>query len=177
MKLLTSIIFFFAILFHANAQKLYVTKTGQIKLITNSSQSENFKAVNNEVESRWLESSGQIVFSALINGFKFESDVMEDHFNDIYTDKLKFPKFELKGFINDIQHIDLTNAGGNEITIDGTLNVHGISKKIILLGSLTILSSGKIMLAAQSKLKLKDFNLTYKEIASEITFSIYCIYE
>ena len=174
--------FLLAVLFLVNAhsQKMYSTKSGQIKFNA-SSPLETIKAVNNQADSRWLESNGQIVFSVLIKGFKFENQLMEDHFNENYMESGKFPKAEFKGFINDIQHIDLTNPGGNEITADGTLTIHGVSQKVKASGSLTVLSSGKIMLKSEIKIKLKDYqisgNLIGSKIAPDATISVYCIYE
>jgi NurA-like 5'-3' nuclease len=180
MKQFLSLLLTLTFLVNANAQKMYSTKSGQIKFNA-STPLETIKAVNNQADSRWLESNGQIVFSVLIKGFKFENQLMEDHFNENYMESGKFPKAEFKGFINDIQHIDLINAGGNEITADGTLTIHGISQKVVVSGSLTILSSGKIMLKSEIKIKLKDYqisgNLIGSKIAPDATISVYCIYE
>lgn len=163
-----------------DAQKMYSTSSGQVKLKT-SSLPENFNAVNNQAESRWLESNGQIFFSVLIKEFKFDTQLIETDFYDYYTENGKFPKAEFKGFIQDIQHIDLTNSGGNEITADGILTVHGVAQKVIITGTLTVLSSGKIMLKSETKVRLKSFNQKMKELASklapEASISIYCIYD
>lgn len=180
MKQFFSFLLTLTILVNANAQKMYATKSGQIKFNA-SSPLETIKAVNNQADSRWLESNGQIVFSVLIKGFKFENQLMEDHFNENYMESGKFPKAEFKGFINDIQHIDLVNPGGNEITADGTLTIHGVTQKVVVTGSLTVLSSGKIMLKSDIKIKLKDYNISGNLIGSKIapdaTISVYCIYE
>jgi len=180
MKQFFSFLLTLTILVNANAQKMYATKSGQIKFNA-SSPLETIKAVNNQADSRWLESNGQIVFSVLIKGFKFENQLMEDHFNENYMESSKFPKAEFKGFINDIQHIDLVNPGGNEVTADGTLTIHGVTQKVVVTGSLTVLSSGKIMLKSDIKIKLKDYNISGNLIGSKIapdaTISVYCIYE
>lgn len=180
MKQILSFVLMLTFFVNANAQKMYSTKSGQIKFNA-SSPLETIKAVNNQADSRWLESNGQIVFSVLIKGFKFENQLMEDHFNENYMESGKFPKAEFKGFINDIQHIDLVNPGGNEISADGTLTIHGVSQKVKATGSLTVLSSGKIMLKSEIKIKLKDYNISGNMIGSKIapdaTISVYCIYE
>jgi hypothetical protein len=98
---------------HLSAQKMYSTKSGQVKFNA-SSPLETIRAVNNQGDSRWLESNGQLVFSVLIKGFKFENQLMEDHFNENYMESSKFPKAEFKGYINDLQRLDLTKAGANE---------------------------------------------------------------
>ncbi|HQR93303.1 MAG: hypothetical protein B7Y15_10830 [Bacteroidetes bacterium 24-39-8] len=165
---------------HLSAQKMYSTKSGQVKFNA-SSPIETIRAVNNQGDSRWLESNGQLVFSVLIKGFKFENQLMEDHFNENYMESSKFPKAEFKGYINDLQRLDLTKAGANEVNAEGTLIIHGVSQKMTVNGTLTVLSSGKIMLKSDLKIKLKDFNITGSYIGSKIspdaTISLYCIYE
>jgi YceI-like domain len=165
---------------HLSAQKMYSTKSGQVKFNA-SSPIETIRAVNNQGDSRWLESNGQLVFSVLIKGFKFENQLMEDHFNENYMESSKFPKAEFKGYINDLQRLDLTKAGANEVNAEGTLTIHGVSQKMTVNGTLTVLSSGKIMLKSDLKIKLKDFNITGSyigsKIAPEATISLYCIYE
>ncbi len=163
-----------------SAQKMYSTKSGQVKFNA-SSPVETIRAVNNQGDSRWLESNGQLVFSVLIKGFKFENQLMEDHFNENYMESSKFPKAEFKGYINDLQRLDLTKAGANEVKAEGTLTIQGVSKKMTVKGTLTVLSSGKIMLKSDLKIKLKDFNISGSyigsKIAPEATISLYCIYE
>lgn len=180
MKPLFTTLIAFGLFLNAGAQKLYSTKSGQIKFNA-SSTVESIKAVNNQAESRWLESNGQIVFSVLVKGFKFENQLMETHFNENYMESGKFPKAEFKGFINDIQRVDLTSAGGYDITVDGSLTIHGVTQKVIATGSLIVLSSGKILLKSDIKIKLKDFNISGNDIGTKIApeaiISIYCMYD
>jgi hypothetical protein len=159
-----------------DGQKMYTSGNGQLKL-KQSTKAENFIAVNNQAESRWLESNGQIFLSVLLKDFIFENQIIQSDFIDHFTESGKFPKLEFKGFIEDIQHIDLTNSGGNEISVDGNLVIHGVSQKIVFMANLTVLSSGKIMLKSELKLRWKDFNITSKSLAPETIISIYCIYE
>jgi hypothetical protein len=180
MKQIFSLLLILAFLKDVDAQKMYSTSNGQVKLRTNS-KVENFYAINDHAESRWLESNGQIFFSVLLKDFIFENQIWQSDFMDHFAESGKFPKAAFKGFIQDIQQIDLTSSGGNEITVDGTLLIHGVAQKIVITGNLTVLSSGKMMLKCELKIRWKDFNITSKEIASKLTpeaiISIYCIYE
>lgn len=166
--------------FHVDGQKIYATHSGQIKLNTSAS-SETVIAVNDQAESRWLENNGQFFFSALLQDFSFESPKEKERFLEQYTENGKFPKLIIKGFIQDIQHIDLTSSGGNEVMIEANLAIHGITQKMVLTGSLTVLSSGKIMLKTGVLVKWKDFNIKnsdgFSKIVKEDSFQIYSIYE
>ncbi len=180
MKRIFSLLLILSFLKEADAQKMYTTSTGQVKL-KSISKVENLIAENNKAESRWLENNGQIFFSFLMKDFLFEHSNADYDFIESFTENAKYPKVELKGFIQDIQHIDLTNSGGNEISIEGTITIHGVAKKILVNGNLTVLSSGKIMLKTDLRIKLKDFQIVTKEKSpktdQENVFSIFCIYE
>jgi hypothetical protein len=80
-SLLICLVFITAI----DAQKLYSTNIGQVK-IKSSFELENFNAVNDLAESRWLENNGQFFFTALIKDFKFESASMEAEFFEQFTE-------------------------------------------------------------------------------------------
>jgi hypothetical protein len=180
MKRLFSLLLILAFFKGVDAQKMYTTNSGQVKL-KSTSKVENFNAENNKAESRWLENNGQLFFSVVLKDFIFENEMTQSDFMELFTENGKFPKAEFKGFIQDIQHIDLTNSGGNEISIEGSLNIHGVTQKILVNGNLTVLSSGKIMMKCDLKVKWKDFNVSLKDKASksvqETVISIYCIYE
>jgi hypothetical protein len=179
-KILTTMFVLGIFFMHVAAQKFFSTTTAQVKFNA-STAIENVRAVNNQGDSRWIESNGLIIFSVLIKGFKFENPLMEQHFNEDYLQSDQFPKAEFKGYINDIQNIDITKAGGYNISADGTMTIHGVTKKITVTGILTVLSSGKIMLKSDFKIKLKDYNITGNnigsKIATEASININCIYE
>ena len=81
----------------AMSQKVYATKTGQISFDATGSCAESIKGVNNQVDSKFVDKTGQIVFSVLIKGFKFANALMEDHCNENYMESSKFPKADFKG--------------------------------------------------------------------------------
>ena len=65
--------------------------------------------------------------------------------------------------------------------IDGVLTIKGVPKKIVFSGNLTVLSSGKIMLKADLKIKLADFQIKFKDASSKYAadafLNLYCMYE
>ena len=180
MKLFISLFLLLTLIFKADAQKMYSSNAGQVKLKVNS-KVENIIAQNDQAESRWLESNGQLFFSVLINNFKSENSILETELKNLFTEMGKFPKATFKGFIEDIQHIDLSNSGGNEFYADGVLTIHGITQNISITGNLTVLSSGKIMLNSDLKIRWADFNINTKKMSSKLApeslISIYCLYE
>jgi len=173
-------LFFLAIAgFAANAQKVYATKTGQIKFNA-SSPIEKIEAVNNQVDSKFVDKTGQIVFSALIKSFKFENQLMEDHFNENYLESSKIPKAEFRGFISNIASVDFTKDGKYPVTVEGILNLHGVQQKVSTSGTLEIVG-GKPVIVGVFKVKIKDYGITGlyigDKIASEAEISVNCKYE
>ncbi|WP_096355441.1 YceI family protein [Mucilaginibacter gotjawali] len=126
-----------AVSFTLHAQKIYVTKTGQIKFNA-STALENVAATNNQVDSKMVDKTGQIVFSALIKSFRFDNQLMEDHFNENYLESSKIPKAEFKGFITNASTINFSKDGKYPINVDGTLSLHGVSQKVTAGGVMTI---------------------------------------
>ncbi len=58
-----------------HAQKIYATKSAQVKFFS-STKAEDIEATNSQAESK-LSDKGQLMFSLLIKGFRFENDLMQ----------------------------------------------------------------------------------------------------
>ena len=162
-----------------NAQKIYATKTGQLKFNATGGI-EPITAVNNQVDSKMVDKTGQIIFSVLIKGFKFDNQLMEDHFNENYLESTKFPKADFKGFIANATTIDFTKDGKHNITAEGTLTIHGVAQKISVNGILNI-SGGKVNINAVFKIRIKEYGITGlyigDKIASDADITLNCKYE
>lgn len=159
------------------AQKIYATKSGQITL--DASATVEIKSVNNQVDSKMVEKTGQIVFSVLIKSFKFANALMEDHFNENYMESTKFPKADFKGFITNIASVTFDKDGTYNVTAEGTLTIHGVGKKITVPGTITI-EKGKPTIKANFKVKLKDYitgSYIGSQIAEEAKLGLNCKYE
>lgn len=161
------------------SQKVYSTKSGQISFNA-SSPIEKIKGINNQADSKMIDKNGQIVFMLLIKSFKFENQLMEDHFNENYMESTKFSKADFKGFITNISSVDFTKDGKYPVTADGTLTLHGVSQKMQPTGVITI-SNGKVSLNSSFKIALKDYNVTGSyigsKIASDVEINVQCKYE
>jgi len=177
------IIMFFSLLLvstaYLNAQNLYSTHTGQIKFYA-STPLENVEAVNNEVESKMLQKNGQIIFAVLIQGFHFANALMQDHFNENYMESTKYPKADFKGFITNIASVNFSKDGKYNITGEGDLTVHGVTKKITTTGVLEI-AGGKVSINSVFKINLKDFKVTGSyigtKIAEQVQLTVNCKYD
>jgi hypothetical protein len=151
--------------FFAIAQKTYSTKSGQFSF--DASANVDIKGENNQVDSKFNDKTGQIIFNLLIKGFKFSNGLMEDHFNENYMESTKFPKADFKGYITNIATVTFDKDGTYNVTAEGTLTIHGVSQKVKIPGSITV-EKGKVTIKTVYKIKVKDF-ITGSYIGTKIS--------
>lgn len=175
---------FFAVLsvlifsLNANAQ-LFSTKSGVISF-SSSTPLEDIYAKTSEVESKLLSTTGQLTFTLLVKGFRFENEMMEEHFNDSYLETGKFPKADFKGTITNFSEIKFTTDGTYPAKVKGNLTIHGITKAVETSGSI-IVKGGKPTAKCKFSILLRDYSIggkmIGKEIAENMSISVDCKYE
>ena len=164
MKRLIFLLIFSCLLFTANAQK-YMTKNGFIGFFSHTSM-EDVKADNNQVNSILDISTGDLVFQALIKSFHFERALMEEHFNENYMESEKFPKSSFKGKITNLSSVDFKKNGAYEVSVEGDLTMHDMTKKITVKGTFEVLPDG---INASSKFNIvpEDYNISIPGVVRE----------
>ena len=162
-----------------SAQKVYATKTGQI-FFNATGGAVAIAAVNNQVDSKFVDATGQIIFGVLVKGFKFENQLMEDHFNENYMESTQFPKADFKGYIKNNKEVNFTKDGTYPITIEGNLTIHGNAQKVSTNGSLQIVE-GKPTITGEFAIKIKDYGIKGlyigEKIANEAKIKVNCKYQ
>jgi len=160
------IVLFSGMLQTANGQKVFATKSGQIYFNATGALVK-IAAVNNQVDSKFVDATGQIIFGVLIKGFKFENQLMEDHFNENYMESTQFPKADFKGYITNIKEINFSKDGAYPIQVEGTLTIHGVAQKTTTKGTLT-LAQGKPTLEGEFNIKIKEYGISGMYIGDKI---------
>lgn len=100
--------------------------------------------------------TGDVIASISVTGFTFANPTMRDHFNENYMESSKFPKAMFKGKISET--IDYTKDGTYNITMPGTLTMHGVSQPTTVKGTLTI-KGGVVTVDAKFPAKLADYKI------------------
>jgi polyisoprenoid-binding protein YceI len=118
-----------------------MTKNGYIGFFS-STPIEDIKADNNQVASVIDISTGEVVFQVLIKSFKFEKALMEEHFNENYLESEKYPKSTFKGKITNLTAVDFNKPGKYDVTVEGDLNIHDVTNKVSVKGSINVVSGG-----------------------------------
>ena len=161
-------------------QETFVTRHGQISFFSKTPL-ENINAVNNEVSSAFNTTTGELGFAVLIKGFHFERALMEEHFNENYMESDDLPKAAFKGKLVNLPAGGLSKDGNYNITAEGDLTIHGVTKKVSLPGTITI-KAGQPQIQSSFKVLPKDYNikipsLVADKIADAISVTVNCLYE
>ena len=120
-----------------------------------------------------------IVFSINNTSFKFENELMQEHFNEKYMESEKYPRSTFSGIIQ--EDIDFTKDGEHKVSVKGKLNIHGVEVERIISGILTI-KNNTFKIVSEFIVKLDDHKITVPslvgaEIAKEIKITMISNYE
>ncbi|MEO7307058.1 MAG: YceI family protein [Ferruginibacter sp.] len=180
MKKITTLLIILLTAYGNCSAQAHFTKNGRISFFS-STPIEDIKADNNQVISVINTATGDIQFSLLNNAFHFKKALMEEHFNDDYMESAKYPKSIFKGTISNPGSVNFNTDGTYNVTVSGSLAIHGVTKGISVPGTITV-SGGKISATSRFKIRPKDYNITIpaavkNNIAETVQLTISCQYE
>ncbi len=160
--------------------QVYLTRNGKITFFSQAPL-ENIEATNNDVTSILDTQKGEFAFVVLIKSFRFKKALMQEHFNENYMESKTFPKATFKGNITDLSKINFAKDGSYPVTVNGDLTIHGVTKKIEVPGTITIVQ-GKITATSKFGVKVKDYNIkipsiVINKIAETVEVSVDCKYD
>lgn len=136
------------------AQK-YMTQNGVISFYS-STPIEDIEAVNNQVSAIMDIEKKEIAAILLMKAFSFEKALMQEHFNEKFVESERFPKATFKGKIADLQ--DFNEVPEQEVTLEGELNIHGVSKPLNVKGNLSE-HNGSLKASFSFKVKPADHDI------------------
>ena len=90
---------------------------------------------------------------------------MQEHFNENYMESDIYPNASFKGRIKNWGKIDLTEAS-QEVTIDGTMEIHGVSKEISEKGRIS-LSKGNVIGYSNFQIMVADYDIEIPRLVRE----------
>ncbi|WP_411274226.1 YceI family protein [Daejeonella sp.] len=150
-----------------------ITKSAEVTLFSEA-PIENIEAVSKSAYGVINTDNGEIQFGVSIRSFRFRKSLMQEHFNENYMESDKFPAARFKGKLN--TPIDISKDGEYPVTVVGDLEVHGISKKRTILGTIRVMN-GKLEINSVFEVKCKDHDikipsLVFKNIAETIKITL-----
>ena len=172
MKIIISTIFALVLMYQANAQGKYFTKTGYVSFYSHSIV-EDIKAENTQVLCIVDEETGKITVKMLMRSFQFEKALMQEHFNENYIESEKYPK---ASFVGEIVNYTPLKVGTNTVMVKGKLKLHGVEK--VIHEKVTIIKSdAEINLLGDFMVDVADFDIKIpsvvkKNIAEKIKVNV-----
>jgi polyisoprenoid-binding protein YceI len=138
---------------------------------------ETIKADNKQVNSALDIQTGDFVFKVLIKSFVFEKALMQEHFNENYLESDKFPNATFQGKVTNLSAVDFKKEGTYDVTVEGDLTIHGVTKKVTEKGTFTVKAGDKIHGNAKFMVKPADYNIkipatVMKNIAETIEVTV-----
>jgi hypothetical protein len=150
------IVLMMSALIQVQAQK-YITKNALIHFFSET-PAEKIEANNNQVNCALDSKTGDFIFKVLMQSFQFERALMQEHFNENYVESHLYPNSTFIGKVGGIENIDLSKNGTHEVTVTGTLTMHGVSKAVTEKGTLEVID-GKIKAKSVFNIVIADYNI------------------
>jgi len=166
-------IFFLIMLFSVqwvSAQK-YFSKSGNVSFYSEAPM-EKIEAQNASASTAIDASTGAMEWAVLIQGFKFEKSLMQEHFNENYMESATYPKAKFKGKIDNIKDVNFKKDGTYEVTASGQMEIHGVTQPITSKGVI-IVKDGVVTSKSKFSVLVADYDIEIpKLVADNISKSV-----
>lgn len=156
-----------AILFTAQLSfgQKYFSKTGKISFYSDAPM-EKIEAHNSTASTVLDLASGNIEWAVLIQGFKFEKALMQEHFNENYMESNTYPKAKFKGKIDNLSDVNFKKDGTYNVNVSGQLEIHGVSKPISATGVVSV-KGGNISVNSKFPIQIQDYDIQIPSVVAE----------
>ena len=153
----------------AGYSQIYLANNCTISFFS-ASPLENIEAINKAAKPIINTSTGDVQIKIAMNGFVFDSPLMQEHFNENYVETEKYPNCVFKGKINET--VDWVKDGEYKVTVTGILSLHGVDKERKLEGTITVKGT-EISLSTKFNIHIADHDvkvpsLYAKNIAEDV---------
>lgn len=117
---------------------------------------ENIDATNSVTKPVFNSKTGDFVIQAAQNAFVFKSAFMQEHYNENYMESEKFPYAKFIGKVKET--IDYSKDGTYNVTMEGTLDMHGVTLPRTITGTINI-KGGTISMDSKFEVKVADHKI------------------
>jgi polyisoprenoid-binding protein YceI len=142
----------------------YITKNGYIHFYSDAPL-EKIEASNRQVNAAIDAGTGDIVFKVLMKSFQFEKALMQEHFNENYVESDKFPNSTFIGKISNSKDLNFGKPGTSNITVEGKLTIHGITKDIKETGTFEV-KDNQVLAKCKFVIHIGDFKISIPSVVA-----------
>ncbi|MFI5149915.1 MAG: YceI family protein [Bacteroidia bacterium] len=143
--------------FLASAQTIYKGTDETVVSFFSHTSMEDIDGKSKIVTAALKAEDGTVVCQLANKSFHFHSGLMEEHFNENYIESEKYKNSTLKGKV--VEKVDYSKDGVNNVTIEGTMDIHGVQKPVKVPATLTV-KGDQITVDAKFPIVYKDYNVT-----------------
>ena len=161
LKTLPLLIMFLATALISKAQEdkyanYYVCYKGMVHFFSATAM-ENIDATTNIAACVLNTKSKLVSVKARQSSFVFKDKLMQEHFNENYMESEKYP-FSLLSMVI-VENLDYSKDGTYDVTLKGTLEMHGVKQEREIKGKLTIKNGQPTKATAVFMVKLADHKI------------------
>jgi YceI-like domain len=143
--------------------QLYSTRSGFVGFYSKTAM-EDIQGENNQVYSIIDAGKKNLAFAALLKGFIFPKELMQEHFNENYVESDKYPKASFSGaYTGDVA---LDKDGVYNIVVKGNLTLHNVTRPVETPATLEV-KGGHLLGHAEFKVKPEDFNISIPSVVRD----------
>lgn len=114
------------------------------------------KANTSEAKSSLDVKSDAVIFNMNVKSFHFDNPILEQQFKDVYMEADKYPVTSYMGKIK--KGIDFNTTAPQHLEVEGTLSMHGISKKRTIPATITV-KGNQIHVKSEFLVNASDHNI------------------
>jgi polyisoprenoid-binding protein YceI len=163
MKLIFLMLLLAAIRPSVACAQLYSTRSGFVGFYSKTPL-EDVRGENGQVYAVIDAGKKNLAFAALLKGFIFPKELMQEHFNENYVESDKYPKATFSGaYIGDVA---LDKDGVYKITVKGGLTLHNVTRTVETPATLEV-RAGHLLGVAEFRVKPEDFNISIPSIVRD----------
>lgn len=143
----------------------YFSKTGKISFHSDTPM-EKIEATNGTASTVLDIGTGNLEWAVLIQGFKFDKALMQEHFNENYMESTTYPKAKFKGKIDNLSVCDFKKDGTYNVNVSGQMEIHGVTKPVSTTGVITV-KGGNISATSKFTIAVADYGIEIPKVVAE----------
>ncbi|MDQ3016049.1 MAG: YceI family protein [Bacteroidota bacterium] len=143
----------------------YFSKTGKIAFHSDAPM-EKIEATNTTASTVLDASTGNYEWAVLIQGFKFDKSLMQEHFNENYMESGTYPKAKFKGKVDNISSVNFKKDGDYPVNVSGQMEIHGVTKPVSSTGVITV-KGGSISAKSDMTILIADYGIVIPKLVAD----------